>query len=396
MKNNTHLFIIIISLVVLLGGISCKEKQLRTLKDKGDAAPGVVSNEQVENLPGAAKISYDLPESESLLYIKAVYHPRAGVKREVKATYYKNSLLVDGFAEAKAYEVELYAVSRGGNASAMTTVTVNPLTPPFVRILNSIRMEAAFGGVHLDFENKFEANVAIAVITKDSLGQYNPIQIEYTDQKEGGFSIRGLDPIKRKFGYYVRDQFQNISDTLYIDLTPLYEVKLDQHKFSNAKLPNDSWKASFGNFADIWDDKIGNQSSFFTSEPTGLPQWCTINLGQKARISRFLMCGRPHWASYNRSYPKVFELWGSVDPNPNGAFDSTWFKFGTFVSVPPSGEDPPTEDDIEHPTLPGENFTIPNAQNFPAVKYIRIKVLESWGGLPQYQIGDIDVYGQLQ
>lgn len=399
MRNCKTSFLCIAFTMFALWG--CKESNVRQLMDSGDKAPGKITNVEVVNRHGAAKITYTLPKSKSLLYIEAEYTIRTGVKREKKSSYYQDSVIVDGFSESKDYTVKLTAVSRGGNASEPVNIVIHPLEPPYLQAFHSVKMEPAFGGVHLNFANHYKGNIAITVLMLDSLGTLDPLQTFYTDQDTGSFYIRGLENKKMKFGVYVRDEYQNISDTSFVFLTPFLEEELDKTKFSAYKLPTDTWEG-FGKsvISNLWDGKIygsgvNDESIIFNTIQTGLPQWYTIDLGQKAVLSRIAIAGRPHYASYNRSFPKKFELWGSADPNTDGSFDSSWFKFGTFVTVPPSGKNPPTTNDIEKPTLPGESFTMPDPGSHPAIRYIRIRCLTNWGDLPSFQLGEITLYGQI-
>ncbi len=82
-------------------------------KDKG--APSQVTNVKVENLPGAAKITYRLPNDAKLLYVKAECMIN-GRMVEAKSSPYNNELLIEGFGNAGEAEVNLYSVSVSGNA----------------------------------------------------------------------------------------------------------------------------------------------------------------------------------------------------------------------------------------------------------------------------------------
>src|SRR5690606_35393185 len=96
-------------ILILPSLIKCKVDTVGPL-EHSNQRPGKVSNVSVKNAPGKATISYKLPMDQDLLYVKAVYRLTSGVKREVKSSYYNNSLVADGFAEEQEYEVKLYAV----------------------------------------------------------------------------------------------------------------------------------------------------------------------------------------------------------------------------------------------------------------------------------------------
>src|SRR5690606_15342415 len=124
-------------------------------------APAPIRLPHVENLPGAAKISYTLPDSESLRYVKAVYEIRPGVVREAKSSLYTDNLIVDGFPASQEYVVQLYAVSRGEKESEPVTVKIHPDTPPLMEAYNSLTVDETFGGIIIQFENSGEASLAV-------------------------------------------------------------------------------------------------------------------------------------------------------------------------------------------------------------------------------------------
>nr|WP_298714355.1 DUF4959 domain-containing protein [uncultured Chitinophaga sp.] len=144
------------------------------------APPGRVSNVQVQNINGAARISYSLPENKDLLYVKAVYEPRAGVSREVKSSFYNNFLVVDGFGDTRKHTVKLYAVSRSEVQSEPVEVVVEPKTPPVKLIRNSFVIREDFGGINVSFTNETKAEVAIIVMTPDSTGAMKEANVRYT------------------------------------------------------------------------------------------------------------------------------------------------------------------------------------------------------------------------
>ncbi|MCH5685889.1 DUF4959 domain-containing protein [Niabella sp. W65] len=79
-------------------GAGCKE-DLGISVNKVGEKPAAVSNVQVTPISGGATLKYDLPLSEDLRYVKAVYTLDNGVKREAKASIYKNEITVDGFGK---------------------------------------------------------------------------------------------------------------------------------------------------------------------------------------------------------------------------------------------------------------------------------------------------------
>jgi hypothetical protein len=379
---------------------ACSKGHQNRLTNADDAAPGKITNVRVKNFGGGAVIYYDLPNSKDLLYVKAVWETKSAGVRTTKQTFYEDSLRVDGFLSTDPHKVHLYSYSRGGSRSDSVTVTVHPLIPPVKSVYQSIVMKPAFGGVSLSFQNPDTADVVITLMKKDSLGRFAAFQRHYTSAREDTFYVRGLKSNPQKFGYYVRDQYQNRSDTTSSVLTPIYETLLDKTKFSNARFPTDSWHPRFGSFNLMWNNKTAGtvpntywQSKFQPS----FPFWITIDLGQKAKIDRIVIWGWPTHSQFARKFPKKYEYWGSLNPKTDkqNPFNSSWFKYGTFLSNPPSGQrDDPTETDKgdEYP-VGGDQQVIQGANSFPPTRYLRIKFLDSWGGEPDIMIGEIDIYG---
>src|SRR5690606_27495008 len=111
MKLYKYLYYIIAPLVLsayLLPFSSCEPVDLRNPLENDSKAPGVLTNIEVENLPGGATISYALPDDKDILYVVADYEIRKGVAYDVKSSYYNNSVTVSGFGTTDEYAVNLY------------------------------------------------------------------------------------------------------------------------------------------------------------------------------------------------------------------------------------------------------------------------------------------------
>ena len=117
---------------------SCSKTEMGIPVATDDSAPDPVRDVRVENIPGGAVLTYTLPESDGLLYIMAEYSRVGGIISEKKKSYYENKIELEGFPDAKTYEVKLYAVSRGGKKSDPVFVKIQPKTPPVVSVFQSL------------------------------------------------------------------------------------------------------------------------------------------------------------------------------------------------------------------------------------------------------------------
>lgn len=128
-------------------------------------APGILTNIYAEGTPGGALITYDLPDDEDLLCVKAIFELKDGKMSEEKASVYVSSMEIKGFGDTQVREVQLIAIDRSYNESEPVTVTVNPQSPPFIAVQQSLELSAAFGGINVAMENPTEANVIICIDT---------------------------------------------------------------------------------------------------------------------------------------------------------------------------------------------------------------------------------------
>src|SRR3546814_10117987 len=92
------------------------------------------------------------------------------------------------------------------------TDTLFPYTTLF-RSFKTITIEPTFAGIKVDFENEAEANVVITVLAADSIGDMQIADRVYTKAIDGQFATRGFQPELRRFGVFVRDRWDNRSDT---------------------------------------------------------------------------------------------------------------------------------------------------------------------------------------
>jgi len=387
----------IIILCLLFCYSSCKEETMEPLF--GDAAPLPVTDIQIESLPGGAKISYKTPKDDNLLYVKAVYTLADGTVKETKSSYYKDYLVLEGFMDTITYTTNIYSVSRGEKMSAPVVTTFKPLLSPIKTSFKSLRLTDTFGGVRVSFENESEASLIISVLTIDSLGDLIPADIYYTKRKEGSFAVRGYKTEERLFGVFIRDRWNNLSETLFADITPIYEEQMDKTKFKEVKLPSDTYEGHISsNMTKLWDGKIGTGGGeiFHTKPGSGLPQHFTLDMGTTAVLSRFKLNHRNGTGSdgmYTGGDPKIYEIWGSNDPDSDGGWEN-WTLLKECESIKPSGlpEGTVTSEDQQFAGVDGEEFEFDDG--IPAVRYLRLRTLRVWGALDHMYIAELTFWGK--
>jgi hypothetical protein len=277
-------------------------------------------------------------------------------------------------------------------------VKVKPLDPPFKKVFNSIELNNAFGGYNLTAKNPSRDNISIIVMKKNLFNEYerdNQKSI-YTRTDSIVSKIRGLDTLEQEFAIYVKDNWGNYSDTVYKKVKPFYEEKMDPTKYKTFVLPGDAPQVTNGARLEYaWNRLRGWPNTSFTHQINGgdVPHMITFDMGVTAKISRIWILP---WPEGNRYYylstMKRFEIYGSNNPNLNGALDNTWTLLGSYEVVKPSGLPYGTDSSEDQETAKaGFNWEVDLAA--PKVRYIRIRCLENFAGGTAQSIHEIDVYG---
>lgn len=400
---------IILTLTLLIIAVACaKEKDYNEPVSGDKTKPGNITGIKVANFNGGSYITYSLPSSGNILYVKADYviDEKTGKKRQTKSSYYSDSITVQGFAENKEYTVTLTTVTRSNVESDPVTVKVSPDTPVYRKVAKTILMQADFGGVNVQTRNPDKKPVGVIVLYKpDGSDKYAIYEQKFSDFETTGFSSRGFDTLPKQFAVYITDQWGNNSDTVFQTIKPLYEVQLDKSKFFGNALPSDG-RIGFGwALSNLWNGNTGGTGWHTVQENAPIPVVCTFGLGVSAKISRFMLFGRAGY-EYGHGNPKVFSIWGSDKPAPadqvlpvfaeEGTVLGDWVNMGNYVwPGPPSGAPAasPTANDRAIFNK-GMEFNVPFTA--PKTRFIRLAVSESWSGATFAHAMEITLFGNTK
>ena len=398
MKPVLNLFtqLIIAALII----ISCNKKLESHQPVSNDpTVPPQITNATVVNGNGKATISFAAPKDSILSYVKAVYTITTGKQYETKASYYNNSLVVDGFADTLEHEVKLYSVSKSEVLSEPVIVKIKPLIAPIWQVYRSIQVLNAFGGYNLMATNAAKANVSIIVTKRNVFEEYEADNDKsvYTNTDSILSKVRGLDTLQYRFGFIVKDHWGNKTDTIYKVVKPLYETELPKTNFTEFTLPGDApqWNNTETAVRYTWDAKYGWPWTSFTSQTAGgsVPHMITFNTGVLARVSRVWIRPYPEGTRYfYLTTMKRFEIYGAANPSLSGALDNTWTLLGTYTVTKPSGLPYGTDDANDQATAVA-GFSWEADVTAPKVKYIRIRCLENFAGGTAQSINELRVYG---
>jgi hypothetical protein len=408
-KNYSKTALLLVSVLFIACLNSCKKGQSYVKPVSTDLSkPAVVTNIKVKNFNGGAYITYDLPNSDNLLYIQAEYRINDKTTRQTKSSYYSDTVTVDGFANSQDYEITLYSVSRANVKSDPLTVKVHPDTPFYKLIKPTVSISSDFGGVNIRAMNPSKKDIGVILLAFDKSTQALEVEDQhYTSVDTINYSIRGYPAVSQKFGVYITDKFGNVSDTTILNITPIFETLLDKTKFSIYKTATDSPTAYGWEVPYLWDNKTdGYSNGWHTAPGAPAPIQCTFSLGVSAQLSRFILWERPDQYAYAHGNPKDFTIWGSnvtaprdvrlPDYAPEGAVVGDWVNIGNYhYPNPPSGLTPGFTNAADATFVAaGVNFNTPPGS--PAVKYFRFMVHDTWSNGDFAHVMEFSIYGNPQ
>ena len=390
------LFLMLVCSILLT---SCKEEVIGQYP-VDSTPPQKIANPLVTNIKGGATIKYDLPQDKDLLYVKAIYKLPNGEQKETLASAFVNELTIKGFARSTKTNVQLVTVDRSQNESDPVTVEIEPFDSSIFEIYESLSVIASFGGIKLKWDNTDNEEVMIGVLYKDEENSFVPLENFYSSVDLGDVAVRGMESEETEFGIYIRDIFNNYTDTLVLMLTPWEESELDKSLWRQMPLCSSfkisPWGAS--SMTVLWDGIYITESIFYLNNSTSEHIFFTMDLGVTAKLSRFKFWGRNNWY-FNLHHPKEIEIWGTNDPEVANSDPCSWEGWELLlspVSTKPSGPDATAFANLTTEDLAlaraGEEFEFP--LEVPKVRYIRFRTVRTWTDSSSSFLGELTFWGQ--
>jgi len=428
---------------------SCGDDHLNKPRGSSDAVPSQILNPRVKNISGGSIIYYDRPDDKNLRYVKAVYTTDDGVEMDATASYFTDSLFIQGFKDACTVTVNLYSVSATEVMSPPVPVTISPQTPPYLVALENLEILPTFLGVRAATINETGAKLGIAMYKKNpATDRFEEIGLNFPNRLNTNinFSVKGQDTIENVYMVKIRDQWGHWSSEKIAAITPWYEEELNKKLFNEVRLCNIKegdgtdlseqqegqilpsnywghfmhwWGGSDVKFIALWDGVYGrNTTTCYHTRPTGkLPQHFTIDLGKLYSLSRIIIWGRfadtqlgaggnDFQHVYKNGFPKHIQLYGStytgndsrelkddID-NPEYWVDLGEYFLrradGTMDMITDSGSAGTEEDRIQ--LQKGHEFEFP--EGLPKVRYFRFRTYSVYNpAVNAVMIGEISLFG---
>src|SRR5690606_39092317 len=307
------------------------------------------------------------------------------------------SILIEGLEERK-YSFEIYTYDDIGNRSLPVEVNGEAYGDSYISGLANrsiASLELTGGQLYIGWETltgNSQTGKPLGVDLKyvGSDGDGRQTRIALADYQTILSDIKSGSAIEYRTMYLPDsssiDTFYSASTRLEV---PLYSL-LDKTQFTKLVLPTDNttlYNASYP-MEQLWDGDTG--SIYYTARDSGVPTWFTFDLGHVASLRRVRYNQRtsPESVLWSNNNPRKFEIWGTAGtPDPDGGWTG-WTKLADIESVKPSGL-PPGENTDEAIAVAesGEEFDFPSG--IPPVRYIRIKVNETWSNSQAIHIAEL-------
>jgi hypothetical protein len=384
----------LVTLVFLF--FSCVEKSLEPINE-GKGKPDGVTGVDVVPIPGGAVVSYRIPNTMDLLAVKAVYTISNGQKREAIASYYDNTLTLEGFIDTFSHEAQLFAISRAQVLSDPVSITFTPLESSLSKTVKTVSIIPDFSGATFIWFNEDNVPLTFDFLTTDAHNNLQTVNIFQSITDTSEFTLHGYAPVPRKFGLVISDNFGNASDTIYpLDglITPFEENELDKKVMKVMRLDNDTPLNAWG-FRDefLLDDDPTTPAHSATGS---IPVTFSIDLGKKTKLSRYLLFQRLQGNTYyTNGNPKNFDVYVcSGTPSLNGFWDE-WTLIGNYTVVKPSGlsGNSVTNEDLRI-ARNGHEFSFP--RDLEPVRYLRFRfpnTSSTWENKNFMCVGEFTFFG---
>ena len=295
------------------------------------------------------------------------------------------------------YQFEIVTYNKSGYRSISTSKGGKTYGDRYIsslRVRSLLSTEVEGENLLLNFSSEMAEALATKVFYLNSAGEKQEQEVARGDNqiKITDWKPRGAYEVKT---YYIPEV--NAVDTFSVSSTGVFPekiVEMDKSTFREIILDNDIRLNAWGGALwKAWDNAYENTNYAHSdnTNPIVFPAWFTFDLGETALLKRFdLFSVVRDDLNYNGGNMKSWEIWGREDEPVNSSWDG-WTKLMTCNSFKSSGKPVGENTDEDNAYIAkGEKFDFPSG--IPEVRYVRIKVLDSWSGQGYVQFSEFTFY----
>src|SRR5690625_2194867 len=209
-------------------------------------------------------------------------------------------------------------------------------------------MSFTFGGVYSAWENSAMATLGVHFLEFDGEG-YETKEVYFSSAKSDQYAFRGFEAEESRFGIYFEDQWGNLSDTAFLNGSPLYETLIKKPYIDfRAQVPydNNTDLSSTYHFSNIWDNIVNTAFNGWLTQPGSSGLSITIDLGKPIKLSRIVIHGYHQNAPYGQVNVTNWEGWGTNEIDLDKLDDKSYWldeesvRIGAIQDIPMDAELP--------------------------------------------------------
>lgn len=371
--------------------------------DEGDTTPpSVLTVISVTPTNGGGIITYDLPNDNDILYVRAVYTNTNGVEVSRASSSYNNHIEVSGLNQTTPLTIALYVVDESYNQSDPVYVELTPLESFIFLVQESIEITPDLGGMRVSWENIESKTVFVFLHIDD--GMEEEVRILSSNAAEEVIFVRGLESIELTVSTRVEDTDENTTELEQkAILTPLFEEVIDKSTWSliaSQSVDGNAWEGATVNF---WDDVVDSpatdaDNSYFIiwrDQNGGSLNWpldIVIDLNKTVKIHRFKVWQRAFWYNGPADTPYYFQEENMKSFNLYASNDAqTWEELGQFdIGDPRDSEGNIPASSLED-AAEGHDFELDGVSE--AFRYFKISLTSNYGSETYVHGSEITLYG---
>lgn len=371
--------------------------------DEDTTPPSVLSVINVTPTHGGGIISYNLPDDDDILYVKAEYTNTIGEEVSRVSSKHNNSIEITGLNQTTPLTIKLFVIDENYNKSDVVEVELTPLESFIFLVQESMEITPDLGGAKVTWENIESKTVYVFLHIDDGSGD-DQVRILSSSNEQESIFVRGLESVEMTFLTRIED-FDGNSTSLEekATLTPLFEEVIDKSTWSlvaSQSVNGNAWEGATVNFWDDVIDTVGNDSdnSYFMiwrDQNGGSLNWpldIVIDLNKTVKIHRFKIWQRAYWYGgpsdtpyyYQEENMKSFILYASND-------SQTWIELGQFdIGDPRDGEGNIPASALEEGAN-GHDFNLEGVSD--EFRYLKVSLTSNYGSETYVNGSEITLYG---
>ncbi len=379
---------------------SCKKSNQNT----DTTPPADLTVVSVTPTSGGGIISYELPQENDLLFVRADYINAQSNEVFRVSSRENNSIEISGLVDTTPLEVNLSVVDKSQNQSEGIIVSLTPKRSFIFDVIEDVSLTEDLGGVRVNWENPEEKTVFIYLYI-DVNGE-EEVRILSSSSKTNSKFVRGLAAVPTNFSAKVEDFDGNMTVVNELgQYTPLFEEKITKDTWALVENLSINGNAYEGSTVNFWDDIVdssttNSDNNYFIidrGDNGGVLRWpldIVIDLNKTAKINRIKVWQRAFWYGrgedpfkpyyYQAENLRSFEVYVSNDK-------MEWQLIGTFdIGDPKSSEGEVPIAKLEEAAL-GHDFILDEIS--PEFRYFKFSITANFGSDTFVHGSEVSLFG---